>query len=135
MLDQGGKCTIAMKMVKAEWAANGVLAFNPWFEVVGHMVKTYLGSHAVSTAIDELAKKNPAAMFTNAFMLKYGAQHLVRMFGFIGEGGAEDKSVAAMMRTLDRYTERLDLMPDTIPNYAGQPYDFAGAKNACKMDL
>ena len=26
-------------------------------------------------------------------------------------------------------------MPDTVPNYAGQPYDFAGAKNSCKVDL
>ena len=135
VLDQNGKCTIAMKMVKAEWASNGALAFNPWSEVVGPMVKKYLGPHAVSPALDDLAKANPAAMFTNAFMLKYGAQHVVRLFGFIGEGENGDKSVAAMMRTLETYNERLDLVPDTVPNYAGQSYNFAGAKNSCKMDL
>ena len=60
---------------------------------------------------------------------------MVRLFGFIGFGGSEDKSVAAVMRTLERYTERLDLVPDMVPNYAGQPFDFAGAKNSCKVDL
>ena len=134
-LDQGGKCTLAMKMVKAEWAANGALAFNPWQEVVGPMVKKYIGEHAVATSIDDLAKANPAAMFTNAFCLKYGASHFVRLFGFIGYGGTEDKSVAAVMRTLEKYVERLDLVPDSVPNYAGQPYDFSGAKNTCKSDL
>ena len=134
-LDQGGKCTLAMKMVKAEWAANGSLAFNPWEEVVGPMVKKYIGEHAVAASIDDLAKTNPAAMFTNAFCLKYGSTHFVRLFGFIGYGGTEDKSVAAVMRTLEKYVERLDLVPDSVPNYAGQPYDFAGAKNTCKMDL
>ena len=134
-LDQGGKCTLPMKMVKAEWAANGALAFNPWLEVVGPMVKKYIGAHAVQPALDDLAKANPAALFTHPFMLKYGKDHMVRLFGFIGYGGSEDKSIAAVMRTLERYTERLDLIPDVIPNYAGQPFDFAGAKNSCRMDL
>ena len=47
-------------------------------------------------ALDELAKANPAAMFTHPFMLKYGKDHMVRLFGFIGYGGSEDKSVAAV---------------------------------------
>ena len=135
ILDQDGKCPLAMKMVKAEWASNGALAFNPWLEVVGPLVRKFLGDHAVAPSLDVLAKANPAAMFTHAFMLKYGKEHIVRLFGFIGYGGAEDKSVAAVMRTLERYTERLDLVPDSVPNYAGQPYDFAGAKNSCKIGL
>ena len=135
ILDQDGKCPLAMKMIKAEWASNGALAFNPWIEVVGPLVRKFIGDHAVAPALDALAKANPAAVFTNAFMLKYGKEHMVRLFGFIGFGGSEDKSVAAVMRTLERYTERLDLVPDTVPNYAGQPYDFAGAKNSCKVDL
>ena len=135
VLDHGGKCTLATKMVKAEWASNGALSFNPWLDAVGPMVKKYLGCHAVSTALDELATANPAALFTNAFMLKYGKEHLVRLFGFIGFGGNEEKSVAAVMRTLESYNERLELIPDMVLNYAGQPFDFAGAKNSCKMDL
>ena len=134
-LDTAGKCTLPMRLLKGDFAANGALNFNPWLDAVGPLVKRSRGNFAVSAEVDSLAKANPAAMFTNAFMLKYGSKHLVRLFDFIGASGTGDNSLEAMLLTVESYTERLDLIPDQVPNYSGMDHNFAGAKNTCKMDL
>ena len=129
------RCTLPMKMLKGTFAKDGQLNFNPWKDLVGPMVKKYMGTHAVRQELDSLAQQHPPAFFTNAFMLKYGSEHLVRLFGFVGAGGDEDNSVSAVLATIEKYVERIDLVPDVVHSHGNQRLEHAGAKNTCKVNL
>ena len=44
----------------------------------------------------------------------------MRAFGFIGQGDSSDNSLHAVLRTVEAYLERIDLLPDVIPKFMGR---------------
>ena len=111
-----GTCTLPLKLIAGTFASDKGLNFNPWLDAAGPRFRVLMGGHASHPQQDAAAMANPAAFFSDEFMLRHGAAPLVDAFSFIGLPKKGPDSLAATLESMLQITFRITLLPDHLQN-------------------
>ena len=130
-----GTCTLPLKLIAGTFASDKGLNFNPWLDAAGPRFRVLMGGHASHPQQDAAAMANPAAFFSDEFMLRHGAAPLVDAFSFIGLPKKGPDSLAATLESMLQITFRITLLPDHLQNSKNGSMDLTGAKHAALRGL
>ena len=135
LFDTDQKCLLPGKLMAGTFAEGTTLKFNPWLEAAAPRIKILSYLHGVPEQYNEIARANPAAMFSNEYMLRQGSEHLVEAFGFVGMAKEGEDSLAAVLASLQKYAFRIDLIPDALHSSKSGALDFTNSKRAARRIL
>lgn len=122
--NKAGECPLPHQLVMGTFATAKGLHFNPWLDICVPRIAIVDGDHAVPRAYNAAAAANPSSFFCSEHMLRVGAEHVVRAFGFIirlpeHTTAAAEGTIASALETLRQEALRIDRLPDHIIEVEG----------------